>query len=203
MMNFAQARYFFSFLLITLLLGASSCTSSRPSLEKKNVYENESICSVALLPFVNDSRFGQGDFISQRVFAAELNRIAGIEVASEGDVQNIYRELRIFPNQHPSIEQIRVIGSRLDVQLVISGRITEMEEKMGDNYVNPVLALTLQVYDAKSGKTMWTTYHRREGREYRKVMHFGLVNTVTQLSRIMSDEIIAEWFDEGMKQCGK
>jgi TolB-like protein len=203
MMNFAKSRYFFLFLLIPLLFGVSSCTSSRPSLEKKNVYQGESICSVALLPFINDSRFEQGNLISQRVFAAELSRIAGIEVSSEGDVQNIYQELHIFPHQHPDIEQIRVLGSRLDVQLVISGRITEMEEKMGDSHVNPVLALTLQVYDAKSGKTMWTTYHRREGRNYRTVMHFGLVNTVTQLSRVMSDEIIEEWFAEGMKQCGK
>jgi len=202
-MNFAQFRYFFIFLLVALLLGVSSCTSSRLSLEKKNVYEGESICSVALLPFINGSRFEQGNLIMQRVFAAELTRIAGIEVASEGDVQNIYRELRIYPNQLPSIEQIRVLGSRLDVQLVISGRITEMEEKMGDNYVNPVVDLTLQVYDAKSGQTMWSTYHRREGADYRKVMHFGLVNTVTQLSRIISDEIIEEWFAEGMKQCGK
>lgn len=202
-MNFAQSRYFIPFLLIAILLGVSSCTSSRPSLEKKNVYEGESVCSVALLPFINASRFAQGNFISQRVFAAELNRVGGIAVASEGDVQNIYRELRIFPNQLPDIEQIKVVGSRLDVQLVISGRITEMEEKMGDNYVNPVLALTLQIYDAKSGKTMWTTHHRREGSDYRTVMHFGLVNSVTQLSRIMSDEIIEEWFSEGMKQCGK
>jgi TolB-like protein len=202
-MNFAQYRYFFSFLLIAILFAVSSYTSSRPSLEKKNVYEGVSACAVALLPFTNASRFEQGDLISQRVFAAELNRVGGIAVASEGDVQNIYRELRIFPNQPPDIEQIRVLGSRLDVQLLISGRITEMEERMGDNYVNPVLALTLQVYDAKSGKTMWTTYHRREGSDYRTVMHFGLVNSVTQLSRIMSDEIIEEWFAEGMKQCGK
>ncbi|MBU4262712.1 MAG: hypothetical protein KKC76_12725 [Proteobacteria bacterium] len=203
-MNFPQFRYFSIFLLlVVILLGGSSCTSSRPSHGKKNVYEGESICSVALLPFINGSRFEQGNLIMQRVFAAELTRIAGIEVASEGDVQNIYRELRIYPNQLPSIEQIRVLGSRLDVQLVISGRITEMEEKMGDNYVNPVLAVTLQVYDAKRGKTMWNTYHRREGTDYRKVMHFGLVNTVTQLSRIISDEIIEEWFAEGMKQCGK
>ena len=202
-MNFSYTKFVFSFLLFVMLFVASACTSSRPAIEKKNVYQDESICKVALFPFINDSRFRQGDLITQRVFAAELNRLAGIEVAAEGDVQNIYQELRIFPNQNPSIEQIRVLGSRLDVQLLISGRVTEMDEEMGGNYVNPVLALTLQIYDAKSGKTMWTTYHRREGTDYRKVMHFGLVNTVTQLSRIMSDEIIEEWFDEGMKQCGK
>ncbi|MFZ5773627.1 MAG: hypothetical protein ACOY4W_19575 [Thermodesulfobacteriota bacterium] len=202
-MNFMQYRYFFLFLLIALLPGFSSCTSAKPLLEKKNVYEEESICKVALLPFINSSRFEQGNLVMQRVFAAELSRLAGIEISSEGDVQNIYQELRIFPNQLPSIEQLRVLGSRLDVQLIINGRITEMEEKIGDNYVNPVLALTLQVYDAKSGKTMWTTYHRREGSDYRKVMHFGLVNTMTQLSRITSDEIIEEWFAEGMKPCGK
>jgi hypothetical protein len=34
-------------------------------------------------------------------------------------------------------------------------------------------------------------------------MHFGLVNTVTQLSRIMANEVIEEWYAEGMKRCEK
>lgn len=199
-MNFPLPSCFSLFSIISLLLSCISCGPARPSFEKNVVHEGDDVCSIALLPFINDSRFDQGGVIVQRIMGAKLSS-AGIKVASEGDVWNLYRELRIFPNQHPDIEQIMVIGSRLDVQLIITGRIAEMEEKMGDNYVTPVLALTLEVHDAKSGKTMWTTYHRREGADYRTVMHFGLVNTVTQLSRIMAEEVIEEWYAKGMKRC--
>lgn len=199
----SQARCLFCFLLAFLLLAGSACTSFKPAPAKKNGHECAPVCRVAFLPFINSSRFEQGNVIVQRILGAELNRIGGAEVASEGDVRNIYRELRIFPNQHPDIEQIKVIGSRLDAQIIISGRITEMEEKMGDNYVNPVMGVILQVYDGNTGKSLWTTYHRKEGSDYRKIMHFGLVNTVTQLSRIMADEIIDQWFAEGMKRCAE
>jgi hypothetical protein len=202
-MNSPRARCFFYFLLVFLLLACSACAVYAPSPEKKNGYECDPVCRVVFLPFINSSRFEQGNVIVQRILGAELTRIGGAEVASEGDVRNIYRELRIFPNQHPDIEQIKVIGSRLDAQIIISGRISEMEEKMGDNYVNPVLGVMLQVYDGKSGKSLWSTYHRKEGSDYRKIMHFGLVNTVTQLSRIMADEIIEQWFAEGMKRCAE
>jgi hypothetical protein len=160
-MNIPLPGYFSFFIMMGLLLGCISCAPSPPSVEKNVAYEGNGVCRVALLPFINDSRFDQGGIIVQRIMGAELSSTAGIEVASEGDVWNLYRELRIFPNQHPDIEQMMVIGSRLGVQLIITGRIAEMEEKMGDNYVTPVLALTFDVHDGKSGKTMWTTYHRR------------------------------------------
>jgi hypothetical protein len=203
-MNSPHVRRLLYFLLFLLLLECSACTSYQsPPAARNGHAECGPVCRVAFLPFVNSSRFEQGNVIVQRILGAELTRVGGAEVASEGDVRNIYRELRIFPNQLPDIEQIKVIGSRLDVQIIVSGRITEMEEKMGDNYVNPVLGVILQVYDGKSGQSLWTTYHRKEGSDYRKIMHFGLVNTVTQLSRIMADEIIEQWFAEGMKRCAE
>jgi TolB-like protein len=204
-MKLALARLLSFLLSISILLGVAACAPSRPVLEKKNdsIFFDESSCLVAFLPFYNDSSYEQGGGIAQRIFAAELNRLAGIQVSSDADVRNVFQELHIYPNQSLEIDQIRMLGSRLGVQRIISGRVLEMEEKTGEHFVNPKLTLTLNVYDADSGQMLWSTYHSREGINYRKVMHFGLINTVTQLSRIMSDEIIQEWFAEGMKQCGK
>ncbi|OKY74849.1 MAG: hypothetical protein BM485_11470 [Desulfobulbaceae bacterium DB1] len=193
--------------LFVFLAGVSiwcaSCTPSRLLLQKKIAYQGNGVCRAAILPFGNTSRFDQGDIVFQRIFASQMSRNTGIDIASEGDVRKIYTELRIYPNAMPDIDQLRVVGSRLKADLLVGGRITEMEEKMGDNFVNPVLSVDMQVYDGKSGKILWTTYHRREGKEFRKVMHFGLVNTVTQLSQIMSDEILEVWAEEGVKKCGE
>ncbi len=204
-MKFAQTRSLYYLSILFLLLSMTACSTTHPTLDKKTesvVPGNEKPCSVAFLPFFNDSPYDQGGLIMQRVFAAELGRLAGTDISSDADVQTVFSEQHIFPKQAPNIEQIRILGSRLGVQRIISGRVLEMEEIAGEQYVIPKLTLTLQVYDAATGKLLWTTYHRRAGDDYRKIMHFGLVNTVTQLSRIMSDEIIQEWLTEGMQQCG-
>ncbi len=180
-----------------------SCSSSPLLVQKKKEYAGNGVCRAAILPFVNASRFDQGDVVFQRIFATQMSGATGIDIVAEGDVRKLYAELRIYPNTFPDIEQLRVLGSRLKADLLIGGRVVEMEEKMGGNFVNPVLSVDMQTYDGRSGEILWTTYHRREGKEFRKVMHFGLVNTITQLSRIMADEIVHVWTEEGVKQCEK
>ncbi len=179
-----------------------SCTSTKPSLHTFAAVEADALCRTAVLPFVNNSRFDQGELIVQRVFAAELADLQGVEVVGEGDVRAFYPELRIFPNQLPDLDQLRVLGSRLGVQSIISGRIVEMEERGTVNKVNPQIALSLQVHSGQSGETMWTSYYRREGEDYRTVMHYGQINTVTELARIMSNEILEKWLSEGVSGCG-
>lgn len=193
--------HFFSLLSILILLCCFSCTSKKPSVQRYADFPEKRVCKVALLPFINNSKFDQGHVLVQRVFGAQLTSSANIEVVSAGDVRKIFNELRIYPNQRPTIEQVRVLGSRLGVQALISGRIVIMEEKAGANQVNPALALSLEMHDAQNGETMFISYHRREGEDYRTLMHFGLVNTVTELSRIMADEIIEQWIKKGMKRC--
>lgn len=192
--------YLFSLLFVFLI---SSCTSSGPLFERYTALDSYSLCRVAVLPFVNTSGFSQGELIFQRVFSSEMVRIAGAEVVSEGDVRGLVRELRIFPNKLPDIEQIKIIGSRLDATYVVSGRISRMEEVYGSKNINPGITVKIEVYDGPSGRVLWSTYYSRKGEDYRTVMHFGMVNTVTELSRIMAAEIVEKWFEQGVKRCGE
>ncbi|MCB2183803.1 MAG: hypothetical protein KQH63_17375 [Desulfobulbaceae bacterium] len=181
-----------------------SCSGpSGPIVQRYAPLEQERLCKVALLPFVNNTRFNQGNTIVQRIFGSELARIAGVEVVREGDVRKVYPQLRIYPNQVPDVDQIRILGSRLGVDYLILGTVSAMEENFSEQHVNPLLALNLEVHEAQSGRVMWTTYHKKEGRDYRTIMHFGLVNTVTELCRVMSQEILDMWFSEGLKKCGE
>ncbi len=165
--------------------------------------EGKKIQSVAVLPFLNNSSFDQGGTVVQRIFASELEKADDISVCMEGDIRGIYRELRIFSYQLPDIEQRRILGSRLGADVLISGSVEEMDENSSGKYINPVLALGLRAYDAESGRTVWTTYYKREGRDYRTVMHFGLINTISGLTREMSGEILQEWFSGNRQEQDK
>jgi len=191
------------FVLPVLSLALMSACADRQREFQRLESEIEPICSVAVLPFVNESRFDQGEIAVQRIMVAGLTEVPVLKIAGEGDVRALYRELRIFPGEQPDVEQMQIIGSRLEVQALVAGKIIEMAEERKGGEINPVLEIHLQVFDADSGQTMWKTYHRRRGRDFRKLMHFGLINTVSELAKVMAEEIYLEWQSEGFAQCEK
>ncbi len=194
-------RIFVLFLLI-IFFCLSGCSSREPTLHLLSDLGGQKICKVALLPFINNSDYDQGHLIVQRIFETELNNAVPVEIVAEGDVRKIYQQLRIYPNQMPDLEQLRVLGSRLGVQALIGAKVMVMEEKTASSCkVNPMLAINFHVFDGKTGRSLWTSYYRKEGREYQTVMHFGQINTISELSRIMSREIIEKWFSKGVMEC--
>lgn len=187
---------------VLLLCLITACAARQPEFQRLES-QTEPICSVAILPFVNDTKFDQGEIVVQRIMVATLSQFPDLKIASEGDVRHLYPELHIFPGEQPNIKQMQIIGSRLEVQTLITGKIIQMAEENKGGETNPVLAIHLQVFDAYSGQTLWTTFHRRDGHDFRKVMHFGLINTVSELAKVMAEEIYLEWQNKGFAQCEK
>lgn len=189
--------------LVALLSLAVACVSKRPEFQPLFPLPADNICRVTVLPFTNETEYIKGDTVFYRIFVAELVRSGNFVVAQEGDVRRIYKQLLLLPGEKPDVENLRYVAGQLGSQLVITGTIIEMAEKKGGSSgMNPSLAVELRILDPDTAGVLWTTYLKREGEDYRKVMHFGLVNTLTQLSRIVSQEIMELWFNVGgMKPC--
>ncbi len=179
----------------------SGCAGSGPYLQEFKIAPPVQACSVGILPLVNRSGYIQGDRILYRVLIAQLVEQRSWRVALEGDVRRIYRELRLRPWIQPSPEEMKIIASRLGVDLLIGGEILEMKEQVEGDWVNPRLKMQLQVYNSKEGTLQWSTYHARQGTDYRKLMHFGLSNTVSQLGKKMIKEILGLWEEQGLLAC--
>ncbi len=189
---------------ILLLLWAtllSGCGSRFPELQRLAPLPLKPPCRVSVLPFINKSNYTQADLIVYKIFMAELLQSTHFRVTQEGDVRKVYRQLKIYPQQSPQMEQLRIMADRLNSQIFISGTIIKAQEKNSGRIPNPSLTFTLQIIDAASGKTLWNTYHTQEGIRYQKVMHFGLVTTISGLARRMSHEIVTLWFKEGLQPC--
>ncbi len=187
--------------LSLVLLCLAACGPKVPSLVKYAPLPDERICRIAVLPFVSETDYPLANTIVYRIFMAELVRTGRFDVAQEGDVREVFSHMRIWPDQQPHIEHINILGDRLGVGLIITGTVVEMAEVPVADIVNPVIALSLRIIDARSGETLWYTYHQREGEHYRKVMHFGVLNTVTSLANKVSQEVLELWFKKGLKGC--
>lgn len=190
---------FFLLLFCGVLL--SGCGAVRPYQQKAPLPPGP-VCRVAVLPFQSESEYPLAGLIAYKVFAAEFQTAGNYLLVQEGDILKIYQQLRILPGQAPSLEEMQILASRLEAQLLITGNVIEMRENTsGMDGVNPVLAMEVQIRDGRTGDTLWRTYHRRQGTDYRKAMHFGTINTVTGLGQQISREIINLWFKEGLTQC--
>lgn len=159
------------------------------------------ICRIAVLPFINHTGYLQGDLIFYRIFIAELNRRGDFTVAQEGDVREIFRQMKLSPKDIPGHEQLLILADRLAIDAVISGEIVTMHEEQGAKETQPQLAVALQLTPVGSAKPLLATYHRRSGEDYRKVLHFGLINTMTSLAALVADEILTVWKEKGLTPC--
>ncbi len=181
------------------LIVLSGCSKQPPVVHPLSSLPAEGICRVAVLPFVSESDFPEGDIIFYRVFTSELIKYADFELTQEGDVREAFRKARVTPGlKELDLEKLRIIGNYLNVDVLIEANIIELDEYEVKGNIVPFMSVNIRIIDAATGRMLWLTYHRREGEEYRKVMHFGMVNTVTRLAHRMSKEIIKRWIAEGL-----
>ncbi len=185
-------------LLMFLLVG---CGANSPVLHRLAPLPEGATCRVAVLPIINQADYPQGGEMFYKIFSAELVSFGHFQVAQEGDVRNLYQQLMVYPNQPLTLEQLKVISNRLNVRLVIGGTVLVMREHKGAESVNPDITILMRIYDGVTGKTLWTTYHRRKGSDYQRILRFGQINTLTGLAHRMSREILTLWFKKGMKRC--
>jgi len=93
------------------------------------------------------------------------------------------------------------MASRLDVDYLIRGRVITMTERRSRQGTDPDVALRVAIVRAADGRIFTSTYHRRQGSQYRKLLHFGAVDTITMLTRLVSEEIIDTWRRHGLQSC--
>lgn len=188
--------------LCTVLLSTSGCVSHTSPTEFQQLKKlSHQICQIAVLPFFNDTEYTQGGIIFYRIFLSQLNKSGDFDVVQEGDVRKIYRQMKINPKQTPTLEQTLILADHLNLQAVVVGKVVLMEEQKGSLQTEPKLAVDLKLLDATTGNIILTSYLNKSGEDFRKVMHFGLVNNITELAKLVSDEILDTWRENGVTGC--
>jgi hypothetical protein len=181
----------------------AGCADDVPRLHKMGALPADASCSVAILPFVDRGHFPNGANLLYKVMTSELVSSDKIKLVNEGDILKVYQQLNIFPTRMPDQEQMKIISNRLGVKLFIAGDILRMAERPSGRQVNTELTVIVRMYEGPTGNLVWGTYHKRRGLDYRKILHFGRINTITGLTRQVVDEILELWFEEGMTACSE
>jgi len=188
-----------------MLLILTSCARQVPVVHELSPMPEGAACRVTVLPLIDKSTYPMGGSVLYKILLTELVASGNFKVVDEGDVLELYRQFRIFPNQQPTSEQLKMIGGRLGSSLFIGGDLLEMDERRAagraGDFLETEMAFVLRLYDGTTGNELWTTYHRRRGKDYQQVLHFGRINSITSLAKMMSREILTKWLEQGMQPC--
>ena len=194
-------RFSLPTLIIAVFILLTGCAGKYPRLEVIAPLPESPRCRVAILPFTYQGDYPRGENIFYKAFIAEMAAVPGFDVVAEGDVLQMYKQFRLFPKDQLNEEQMRILAQRLGAETLVLGDILRMNEFDSVNEVSTELTLVLNLYAGASGKLLWSTYHKRRGDEYRNVLHYGRVNSMSGLARRMANEVITLWIENGMKQC--
>ncbi|MEW6426592.1 MAG: hypothetical protein AB1568_01015 [Thermodesulfobacteriota bacterium] len=186
---------------VTLLLGGCHRAESLPETRLISAFPSKGVCRAAVLPFKNQSDHPQGGIIAYRIFTAELEQRYPGMLVLEGDTMRAFRRLQLGRYEHPSQEQLRLIADQLNCSHLFTGTVVRMEERPESSGINPAFAVQLTLQSAADNRIIVSSYVAREGEEYRRILHYGKVNTLTGLVKKTFEEMLLSWENLGLSGC--
>lgn len=195
----------FSFVLTLLLLFVitSGCSSFGIKKEQDGyvkIFSNEEIkpCKVAVLPFKNEIEQDEnaGEKVATIVYSAFVS--AGIDVVLPGEVRKLMIGRHFLTYQNIPDTFLLFLRNNMNVGLVVTGRVIEFKPYGGGSRY-PEIRVWIEGISTKTGKRVFTAYMVRRGDDYRKVLEFGVVKSIAELTFRGTDELIKKLQEAGIK----
>ncbi|MCD4788046.1 MAG: CsgG/HfaB family protein [Desulfobacterales bacterium] len=181
----------FIFLLVILEFISACSSATTPYAYVRKNHDQPGVKKVAIFSFHNNTMIAEASKIVTGAFVASLVKTKKFKVEFPGNIKSFLVSERIIVRTGVDLDTIKRMGKRLGVDAVIMGRIEEfvgMEEKKRG--VIPVVSISSRLVDVRTGKILWMAQHRRTGDDYIKVLDFGKVRSVGELTKKVVLEMI-------------
>jgi hypothetical protein len=187
---------------IFILCGCSASTPDRTITKIVDGQLKRQVCRVVLLPFVNESKSLALDVQAYRIFLAEIVKSGVFKVVPEGDLEHFLYRNRIPTDAIWDRKLVATLSRQLEVDGALVVYIRESNLVQGSyGSKHTFISLQVELYDTDSGRLLLSSFLRRKGADYTKVLHFGVVDTVSGLLQHMAREIIEIWQEEDVSGC--
>ena len=158
----------------------------RPRIAYRARPDERKVASIAVLPFVNETRRrGAGEVLALE-FAWQLANAEGFRVVEPGVVRDELLRRRIVMEDGVSLDQARVVSVTLDADLVLAGHVYDFEDGAGA----PVSNFSAIVIDRKTGRMVWQSTSHDKGNDSETLFGLRRVTTAPLLTCRMAREVI-------------
>jgi hypothetical protein len=145
--------------------------------------------SVAVLPFRNEStRRNAGEILALH-FVRELSKTGKIKVVEPGEVRQVLLRSRTIMEGGLSLPQADILHADLDVDLVLTGIVTEYQDSIG-GWANPKVEFSTMIFDMKTRQIFLSSFSYNEGDDGVFFFNLGKVNTAHRMASGMVRSVV-------------
>lgn len=139
-----------------LALALCACAGVAPKQKYQDkAMDFASVKTVAVMPFVNLSREGQGAERTREVFCSMLLSTGALYVLPPGEVARGIVKAGVVNAATPSKDEVIALGKSLGVEAVITGVLKEYGEVRSGNSAANAISVDVQMLETSSGKLVW------------------------------------------------
>ncbi len=181
----------YSCLFFVSLFLLSACSHCVPDTYIRRDYDRAKIEKIAVFPFYNNTQAAEAGKVVTAAFIAGLVENGKYRVEFPGNIKSFLVSERIIIRTGIDLDTIKLMGKRLNIDAVVLGQV---EEYVGSNEtrggVVPLVSIGSRMVDADTGKILFMAHHRKTGNDYIKVLDFGKIRSVGELTKRVVGEII-------------
>jgi hypothetical protein len=144
---------------------------------------------VAVIPFLNRSdRKYAGEMVALQL-ARGLAAEKGLRVVEPGEVRQKLLQYRVTLEEGVSLPTYSLIFDALDVDLVVTGEVTDFQDGAGLETA-PKLAFSTIVFQRKEGRVVWSSSSSAEGDDGVYFFDCGKIATSHELAAKMTGAVV-------------
>jgi hypothetical protein len=158
----------------------------RPRLAYRARPDERQVATVAVLPFVNQTRRrGAGEILALE-FSRGFAAAGEFRLLEPGIVRAQLLLNRIVMEDGVSLDQARIISGTLEADLVVAGYVFDYDDVAGA----PSSNFTVLVIDRKTGRVVWESTSFNRGADSGTLFDLNMVSTAPRLTCRMAREVI-------------
>lgn len=179
-----------SFFICLVSVVFAAC-SSVPEVYVKRGYDLSKIQKVAVFPFYNNTNVDESSEVVTAALIARLVEDGRFQVEFSGNIKSFLISERIVVRTGMDLDTIKLLGKRLALDGVFLGSVEEyVGGDEGKRAVVPVVSVSTRLVDTETGKIVFMDRQRRTGDDYIKVLDFGKIRSVGELTKKVIGDIV-------------
>ncbi|SNR70362.1 hypothetical protein SAMN06265340_103141 [Desulfurobacterium atlanticum] len=186
--------------LVVFVSGCASLNRKEAQTGYVKVFTKEPIrpCKVAILPFKNEIENDEnaGEKVATILYSGFVS--TGVDVVLPGEVRKLMIGRHFFTYQNIPDTLLLFLRNNMSVGLVVTGRVIEYKPYGGGSRY-PEIRVWIEGISTKTGRRVFTAYITRRGDDYRKILEFGVVKSIAELTFRGTDELIKKLQEAGIK----
>lgn len=149
---------------------------------------------VAIIPFVDFTETPSAGEIIALHFVKQLSMLAGFSVIEPGVVRQTLLKYRIIQDDGLSDAQADILFSKLNVDLILSGKILDYQDYRGGEGI-PKVNFSAMILERKSREIVWACESQHEGDDGVFFFDWGKIHTAYRLASLMVNYALSTFLE--------